>query len=94
MNGLSSTKNDNNGNLYERDKPIVMVVDDDDSVLRTTELILEEEGYQVKLCSTGEEAIDKLNKNVNAVVLDINMPDLTGLQVFKKIKAENPYVPI
>jgi response regulator RpfG family c-di-GMP phosphodiesterase len=94
MDGLSSTKNDNDGNLYERDKPIVMVVDDDDSVLITIELILEEEGYQVELCSTGKEAIDKLNKNVNAVVLDINMPDLTGLQVFKEIKAKNPYVPI
>ncbi len=94
MNGLSSTENNNNDNLYERDKPIVMVVDDDDSVLITIELILEEEGYQVELCSTGKEAIDKLNKNVNAVVLDINMPDLTGLQVFKKVKAENPYVPI
>ncbi|MHC4183212.1 MAG: hypothetical protein ACYSR0_07675 [Planctomycetota bacterium] len=32
MNGLSSTKNDNDDNLYERDKPIVMVVDDPDVV--------------------------------------------------------------
>jgi putative two-component system response regulator len=94
VDGLNNTKSDKDGNLYERDKPIVMVVDDEYSVLKTTELILEEEGYQIELCSTGKEAIEKLNKNVNAVVLDINMPDLTGLQLFMKIKTENPYVPI
>ncbi len=81
-------------NTNERDKPKVMVVDDEDSVLKTTELILEEEGYQVELCPTGKEAIGKLNNDINAVVLDINMPDLTGLQVFKEIKVKNPYVPI
>ncbi|MCP4272182.1 MAG: HD domain-containing protein [Gammaproteobacteria bacterium] len=71
-----------------------MVIDDDDSVLKTTVLILEEEGYHVEAFSTGKEAIDKFNNNFYAVVLDINMPDLTGLQVFKKIKSINPFVPI
>lgn len=78
----------------EREKPTVMVVDDEGSVLRTTEVLLEEEGYLVKLCSTGKEAIDKLDKEIHAVVLDIDMPDITGLEVFEKIKAKNPYVPI
>lgn len=77
-----------------KDKPKVMVVDDDESILKTTELILKEEGYQAEPCLTGEEAIDKTNNDIHAVVLDINMPGLTGLQVFKKIKAKNPYVPI
>ena len=79
---------------YEKKDAIVMVIDDDDSVLKTTTLILEDEGYQIKAFSTGKEAIDIFNKNIHAVVLDINMPDLTGLQVFKKIKSINQYVPI
>ncbi len=37
---------------------------------------------------------DTFNKDINAVVLDINMPDMTGLQVFKEIKSINPFVPI
>lgn len=74
---------------YKQDKPKVMVVDDDESILETTRLILEEEGYQVEPYSTGEEAIDKINKNIHAVVLDINMPGLTGFQAFKKIKVKN-----
>ncbi len=83
-----------NINSYNEKKAIVMVIDDDDSVLRTTTLVLEEEGYQIEAFSTGKEAIDKFNKNIHAVVLDINMPDMTGLQVFKIIKSLNPYVPI
>jgi putative nucleotidyltransferase with HDIG domain len=81
-------------NSYEQRKAAVMVIDDDDSVLKTIILILEEEGYHVEAFSTGKEAIDKFNNNIHAVVLDINMPDLTGLQVFKRIKSINPYVPI
>jgi len=83
-----------NINSYEQRKAAVMVIDDDDSVLKTIILILEEEGYHVEAFSTGKEAIDKFNNNIHAVVLDINMPDLTGLQVFKRIKSINPYVPI
>ena len=81
-------------NSYEEEKAKVMVIDDDDSVLRTTILVLEEEGYQIDAFSTGKEAVDKFDNNIHAVVLDINMPDMTGLQVFKKIKSINPYVPI
>ena len=81
-------------NSYEQEKAKVMVIDDDDSVLKTTTLILDEEGYQIEAFSTGKEAIDKFNNNIHAVVLDINMPGLTGLQVFKVIKLKNPYVPI
>lgn len=81
-------------NSYIQEKAKVMVIDDDDSVLQTTILILEDEGYQIEAFSSGTEAIDKFNNHIHAVVLDINMPDLTGLQVFKKIKLINPYVPI
>lgn len=94
MNGLDSTGSDNESSIHQEAKPIVMVVDDDYSVLKTTELILEEEGYQVELCSTGKEVVDKLNKNINAVILDIKMPDISGFQVFEEIKVKNPYVPI
>ncbi len=41
-------------NSYKQDKVKVMVVDDDDSVLKTTAHILEEEGYQTEAFSTGK----------------------------------------
>jgi len=83
-----------NVNSYEQKTAKVMIVDDDDSVLRTTILISEEEGYLIETFSTDMEAIDTFNKDIHAVVLDINMPDMTGMQVFREIKLINPFVPI
>ncbi len=71
-----------------------MLVDDDAPVLQTTTTLLEEEGYAVLACSGGKEAIDKFNGDIFAVILDINMPTMSGLEAFEIIKSKNPYVPI
>lgn len=75
-------------------KTCIMLVDDNTSVLQTTAAILEEEGYAVLACSGGKEAIDKFNGDIFAVILDINMPTMSGLEAFEIIKSKNPYVPI
>ena len=71
-----------------------MLVDDNPSILQTITLILEEEGYSVLACCGGKIAIDSFNNTIFAVILDINMPDISGLEVFDIIKSKNPYVPI
>lgn len=76
------------------DKICIMLVDDDLSMLQTTAAVLEEEGYNVLACSAGKEAIDEFHDAVFAMVLDINMPDISGLEVFEIIKSRNRYVPI
>ena len=76
------------------DKICIMLVDDDTSILQTTTVILEEEGYDVLTCSGGKQAIDKFNDSVFGVILDINMPDMSGLDVFEILKSKNHYIPI
>jgi len=76
------------------DKICIMLVDDDPSILQTTTVILEEEGYDVLTCSGGKQAIDKFNDSVFGVILDINMPDMCGLDVFEILKSKNQYIPI
>lgn len=75
-------------------KTCIMLVDDDLSLLQTTTVVLEEDGYDVLLCNGGKEAIDKFNDTVFAIILDINMPDISGLEVFEIIKTKNQYIPI
>lgn len=75
MNDLDNNKTNMNISYHEHGKPLVMIVDDEESVLKTTELILEDEGYQVEAFATGKDAIDRVGKNISAVVLDINMPE-------------------
>ncbi len=80
--------------IYESEQPIVMIVDDDPSVLKTTGFNLEAEGFKVILCSCGREAIEKFNKDIYSVVLDLSLPDIGGLEVFEELKEKNPLVPI
>ena len=72
----------------------VMLVDDDNSMLQTTTILLEEEGYKVLAYNSGKEAIDKFNDTVFVVILDITMPEMSGLEVFEIIKSKNQYIPI
>jgi DNA-binding NtrC family response regulator len=74
--------------------PCVMVVDDDETTLRCTGQLLEEEGLNVVLCLGGKEAISKFHEKIYTVVLDITMPDMSGLEVFEELKKKNPLVPI
>lgn len=75
-------------------KTCIMLADDDLSMLQTTAAVLEEEGYEVLTCGGGKEAIDKFHDTVFVIILDINMPDISGLEVFEIIKSKNQYVPI
>ena len=61
MNKFPNHQSDKDPGNHKPVKPMIMVVDDEDSVLKMIELILEEEGYQVEPCLTGKEAIDKFN---------------------------------
>ncbi len=69
---------------------LIFVVDDEVLIQQTTKMILEECGYDVLLAGTGLEAIRLFNENYDKIVctiLDISLPDITGLEVYKKIKS-------
>lgn len=75
-------------------KPLVLIVDDNESLLQTLKYILEDDGYSVLLARNGETAIKYFNNNVYTVILDIIMPDINGFKVFEELKKINPYCPI
>jgi DNA-binding response OmpR family regulator len=73
----------------------VLVVEDEQLMLRLLEKFLSQQGYQVLVASDGEEAIDvyRLHKlEINVVLLDVGLPKLTGWDVLLKMKEENPDV--
>jgi DNA-binding NtrC family response regulator len=79
---------------HEQKKPVVMAVDDDPLVLRTLNRVLEAEGFDAKLCSSGRSAVEGFDKSIYTILLDITMPDMSGLDVFEKLKQKNPLIPI
>lgn len=67
-------------------KPKILVVDDEVNQALLYEQELSEEGYDVDLAHSGEEAIEQVQKiRYDLVVLDIGMPEMDGLEVLEKM---------
>ena len=69
----------------------ILIVDDDESIRKTMQTILEDEGYLVDLAATGNEAIDMTQERIyNLALLDIRLPDMEGVELLKLMKTNVP----
>src|SRR5439155_19006440 len=67
----------------------ILVVDDEPAVRRSVRSALTLEGYEVRLAREGAEALDVLaSERVDAIVLDLLMPGLDGLEVCRRLRAD------
>ena len=65
----------------------VLVIDDCQDNLLLMELLLQSEGYKVSLASSGKQGLAKIRHSLpDLVVLDLMMPDMSGLEVIKHLK--------
>jgi DNA-binding response OmpR family regulator len=70
-------------------KPRVLIVDDDPSVLRMMEYVFDRADYEVHLATNGPEALSKVNEaKPDLIILDVMMPDVSGLEVCQRLRAE------
>jgi two-component system, OmpR family, response regulator MprA len=73
----------------------VLVVDDEPQLRRALERALKLEGYEVELAADGEEALRSVVAGpLDAIVLDVLMPKLDGLEVCRELRARGDQVPI
>jgi diguanylate cyclase (GGDEF)-like protein/PAS domain S-box-containing protein len=69
--------------------PRILVVDDEARLRHSLRLLLQREGRQVDECATGGEAVDALSRqHYDLVLLDLRLPDMTGLQVMDRLKSQ------
>ena len=73
----------------------ILVVDDEESIRWVLSTSLEKQGYEVDLGVNGTEALEKaFSNNYSLIILDINMPDISGLTVLKELKEKDYKRPV
>jgi len=83
---IEDAKRDGNGGL-------VLAVDDDKEICNNFVDILGERGYEVTAAYDGEEAVTKAKANsFDILLLDMNLPLLNGLEVYRRIKTIQPNI--
>jgi CheY-like chemotaxis protein len=71
-------------------KKRIIIVDDEEAVRRVMEKILTAAGYDCITASDGMDAIEKLSRqNVDLILLDMNMPNMNGVEFLKYIRVKN-----
>ncbi len=76
-------------------KERILWADDEIDLLKPHILFLQNKGYEVETVTNGRDAIDLLsNTNFNLIILDENMPGISGLEALQRIKILQPNVPV
>src|SRR5437899_12633620 len=72
-------------------RPLLLVVDDEQPVLRVVERLAAKVGFDVVTCGSGAEAMRALmRKPADLAMLDLRMPDVNGLDLLRQIRAAVP----
>jgi two-component system, cell cycle sensor histidine kinase and response regulator CckA len=74
---------------------LILVVDDEPSVRRFAARVLHDEGFVVREAGDGEQALEIVHAGgVSALVCDVVMPRLNGVQVMESLARSHPHLPV
>jgi DNA-binding response OmpR family regulator len=69
----------------------ILVMEDEESVAKGLEMVLEEEGYAVDLAMNGKSAIETIQtRDFDVLVADLRLPDINGMEVIRMIRESRP----
>jgi FixJ family two-component response regulator len=75
--------------------PVVFIVDDDVSVRESLELLIQTEGWQTQMFASAEEFLARPRVSApSCLVLDVNLPDLNGLDLQRRMAGDRMHMPI
>jgi two-component system response regulator AtoC len=76
--------------------PCVLVADDDPEIRQMVNISLQLEGYEVETADCGEQVLQKLRDKprLSALVLDLLMPGIGGMETLRRIRVDNRRIPV
>ena len=78
-----------------RRKGVVLIIDDEEEIRESIELLLNSEGLSTDTAANGEQGLKKIEENsYDAVLLDLMLPGKSGMEVQKQIKRIDPTLPV
>jgi CheY-like chemotaxis protein len=73
----------------------ILVVDDEKNIRQLFQEELIDEGYRVMVASGGQEALERIAEQVpDLMIVDIRMPDMTGLELMEEVRKEHKDLPM
>ncbi len=73
----------------------LLMVDDEEEFLMSSAQALNRRGFEVDVALNGVTALEMIESNdYDVVILDVKMPDIDGIEVFRKIRLTQPYLPV
>lgn len=77
------------------EKPKIMVVDDEPDICELLTRFLTKRNYEVTSFTSGKKALEHLKTNgVNLILTDMNLPEMSGIELIKATKELKPNLPI
>ena len=76
-------------------KPLIAVVDDDQSIREALKNLISSVGFEVKLFASAEEYLDSdTPSQTDCAILDVRLPGITGLELQQRLVAEEQSIPV
>lgn len=76
-------------------KDKILIAEDDQSISRLIAYKFEKENYKIKVIEEGDKVLEEIKSdNYDALVLDLMLPVLDGMQILKKIREEDIKIPV
>ena len=77
------------------EKANILIIDDEETIRDSCSQALRKDGYTVKTAQDGSEGLELFKKELfHAVLLDLKLPGIDGIQVLGELKQENPDTPV
>ncbi|HVN57752.1 MAG TPA: hybrid sensor histidine kinase/response regulator [Bacteroidales bacterium] len=82
-------------NKHESENSSILIVDDNPQNLQVLGRLLQEQNYEIEFATSGPAALDWLvSRQFDLILLDINMPEMDGFEVCRRLRSDEKYVNI